>query len=186
MRPEATAIPENREPDGRLRPLDVGPVFYVDPKSGALGMRYAARKRNVIWRDDPATRRAAERLEAILETDPLVLGGRLSPGEGLICNNVLHDRARFDDAAGFSIASGFTIAWIQPGGRIFVARISEILIANPRMTSFFELERVVVEAAKAGEIHLFMDIEPEFPDLPRLWEQELEVAFQRAEPLPRG
>ncbi len=98
MRPDAMAIPENREPDGRLRPLNVGPVFYVDPESGALGMRYTARKRNVAWRDDSVTRRAAERLEVILASDPLVLEGRLSPGEGLICNNVLHDRAAFDDS----------------------------------------------------------------------------------------
>ncbi len=67
-----------------------------------------------------------------------------------------------------------------------MARISELMIANPQMTSFLELERVVVEAAKAGAIHLFMDIKPEFADTPRFWEQELEVAFQRAEALPRG
>ncbi|MGO9743675.1 MAG: TauD/TfdA family dioxygenase [Roseiarcus sp.] len=97
-RPDAMTIPENREPDGHVRPLNVGPVFYVDPESGALGMRYTARKRNVAWRDDSVTRRAAERLEAILDNDPLVLEGRLSPGEGLICNNVLHDRAAFDDS----------------------------------------------------------------------------------------
>ena len=67
-----------------------------------------------------------------------------------------------------------------------MARISELLIANPKMTSFVELERAVAEAAKAGEFHLFMDIKPEFPDTPRLWEQQLEVVFQRAEPLARG
>lgn len=67
-----------------------------------------------------------------------------------------------------------------------MARISELLIANPQMTSFRELELAVVAAAKAGEFHLFMDIKPEFNDLPRLWEQELEVVFQRAEPLRRG
>ncbi len=66
-----------------------------------------------------------------------------------------------------------------------MARISELLIENPRMTSFVDLESAVVEAARAGEIHLYMDIKPEFPDTPRLWEQELEMAFQRAEPLPR-
>ncbi len=67
-----------------------------------------------------------------------------------------------------------------------MARVSDLMIAHPEMTSFLELERAVVEAAKAGEIHLFMDIKPEFADTPRFWEQELEVAFQRAEALPRG
>ena len=66
-----------------------------------------------------------------------------------------------------------------------MARISELLIANPEMTSFEELEAAVVEAALAGEIHLYMDIKPEFPDTPRNWEQELELAFYRAEPLRR-
>ncbi len=67
-----------------------------------------------------------------------------------------------------------------------MARISELMIANPDMRSFAELERAVVEAARSGDIHLYMDIKPEFPDTPRYWEQELELAFQRAEPLPRG
>ena len=67
-----------------------------------------------------------------------------------------------------------------------MARISELMIENPDMRSFSELERAVVAAARAGEIHLFMDIKPEFPDTPRFWEQELEIAFQRAEPLSRG
>ena len=110
--PDAMAIPENVEPDGKVRPLNVGPVFYV--ASGRLGMRYTARKRNVIWREDAVTRRAAARLLEILDSDPLVLKGRLEPGQGLICNNALHDRAAFCDgrapAHGCSIASNSTIA----------------------------------------------------------------------------
>ena len=66
-----------------------------------------------------------------------------------------------------------------------MARVSELLIANSRMHSFTELEDAVVEAARAGEIHLFMDIKPEFPDTPRNWETELELAFYRAEKLRR-
>ena len=66
-----------------------------------------------------------------------------------------------------------------------MARVSELLIANPRMRSFVELEAAVVEAALAGEFHLYMDIKPEFPDTPRNWETELEIAFYRAERLRR-
>ncbi len=62
-----------------------------------------------------------------------------------------------------------------------MARVSDLMIQNPHLRSFEDLERLVVEAAKAGEIHLFMDIKPEFPDTPKLWEQELEIAFYRAE-----
>lgn len=62
-----------------------------------------------------------------------------------------------------------------------MAHVSELLIQNPHMQSFAELEFAVVEIAKAGEIHLYMDIKPEFPDTPRFWERELEIAFLRAE-----
>ena len=66
-----------------------------------------------------------------------------------------------------------------------MARVSELMIAHPEIASFAELEALVVAAAKAGEFHLYMDVKPEFPDTPRFWEQELEIAFQRAEPLRR-
>jgi alpha-ketoglutarate-dependent taurine dioxygenase len=94
-RPDAMAIPESVEADGRVRPINVGPVFYVDPASGRLCMRFTARKRNILWRDDSVTRAAVARLEETLESDPLVLRTRLAPGEGLLCNNVLHDRSAF-------------------------------------------------------------------------------------------
>lgn len=95
MHPAAMTIPANNEENGRVRPENVGPVFFVDPNRGTLGMRYTARKRNIAWRDDALTRRAVSALEHILETDPLVLRTRLHPGHGLICNNVLHDRTGF-------------------------------------------------------------------------------------------
>ena len=66
-----------------------------------------------------------------------------------------------------------------------MAYVSELLIANPKMTSFAELEEAVVEAARRGEIHLYMDIKPEFPDTPRDWEVRLELAFYRAETTTR-
>ncbi len=99
MHPEAMTIPESVEAGGRVRPANVGPVFYVDPRSGALGMRFTARKRNVVWRDNSATRSAVARLEAVLADDPLVLETRLEAGQGLVCNNVLHDRTGFAPSA---------------------------------------------------------------------------------------
>jgi hypothetical protein len=62
-----------------------------------------------------------------------------------------------------------------------MARISELIISHPEITSFKELEELVVQAAKNGEIHLYFDIKPEFPDTPRKWEQQLELSFYRAE-----
>jgi len=100
MHPEAMTIPASVEANGRARPENVGPVFYVDPRSGALGMRYTARKRNVAWRDDPATRAAVAKLEAVLREEPLIVETRLEAGQGLICNNVLHDRTGFAPSNG--------------------------------------------------------------------------------------
>lgn len=101
MHPEILSIPENREPDGRLRPVSTGPVFYPDPGSGRLQMRYTARTRSVAWRDDPASRAAEQALRGLLEQgDPLVQTLRLAAGEGILNNNVLHNRTGFDPAPG--------------------------------------------------------------------------------------
>ena len=99
MHPEAMSIPENIEPDGKVRPVNVGPVFYIDPRTGALGMRYTARTRSISWREDVATQRAVAALTRILAGEPLVLSTRMRPGMGLICNNVLHDRTGFANGA---------------------------------------------------------------------------------------
>jgi len=58
-----------------------------------------------------------------------------------------------------------------------MVQISDILIAHPELASFAELERLVIEAASAGEVHLYFDIKPDFPDTPRKWENRLELAF---------
>jgi len=61
-------------------------------------MRYTARKRNIIWKDDSATKDAVEFLETLMGSDsPYIFRHHLRPGEGLLCNNVLHTRTRFED-----------------------------------------------------------------------------------------
>jgi alpha-ketoglutarate-dependent taurine dioxygenase len=64
-------------------------------------MRYSARKKNILWRDDAATTAAREFLSDLLadENGP-VLRYRLQPGQGLISNNVLHNRTAFEDGPG--------------------------------------------------------------------------------------
>jgi alpha-ketoglutarate-dependent taurine dioxygenase len=96
--PEAMTIPANREGGVEIRPAVGGPVFSVDGESGALHMRFSARARNIVWRDDPATRAALACLAALL-ADPRgpVIRCRLGPGQGIIGNNVLHDRTAFRD-----------------------------------------------------------------------------------------
>lgn len=97
MHPQAMAIPENVEPDGAVRPVSVGPVFFADAESGEMQMRYTARTRSIAWRDDSLTREAVGFLQKTLEKpDPLTISLKFEEGQGVLCNNVLHDRTGFD------------------------------------------------------------------------------------------
>jgi len=59
--------------------------------------------------------------------------------------------------------------------------VSELMIQHPETKSFKQLEEYVAQAARDGEIHLYMDIKPEYPDTPPKWEIQLELVFYRAE-----
>lgn len=99
--PDVMTIPANTERGVETRPAQSGPVFSVDAESGCLHMRYTARTRSIEWRTDVPTRAAVQFLEQLLAGDtPHVFTHRLAGGQGLICNNVLHDRAAFTAAAG--------------------------------------------------------------------------------------
>ena len=95
-RPDAMTIPPNVADGEELRGASTGPVFALD--NGRLTTRYTDRRRNIAWKDDPATTAAVSALREIL-ADPAtpVITARLEPGWGLICNNVLHTRTRFTD-----------------------------------------------------------------------------------------
>lgn len=98
MQPDAMTIPERTDEDGVARAEQTGPVFSVDATSGALHMRYTARTRSIVWKDDAPTRAAVAFLEQLLaHDDGPVFRLTLQPGMGLVCNNVLHDRAGFVD-----------------------------------------------------------------------------------------
>jgi alpha-ketoglutarate-dependent taurine dioxygenase len=94
--PDAMTIPANAEQGAVTRPAQTGPVFSTD--GGALHMRYTARTRSIEWRPNEATRAAVQFLQQILETgSPYVFTLRLAGGQGLVCNNVLHNRSAFTD-----------------------------------------------------------------------------------------
>lgn len=98
MHPEALVIPANVQDGEMIRPERVGPVFSVDAATGALHMRYTARARNIRWRDDPVTAEAVALIGRILDdADAPVFRVRLQAGEGVLCNNVLHNRTGFRD-----------------------------------------------------------------------------------------
>lgn len=94
--PDAMTIPANVADGVELRPASTGPVFSTG--DGALHMRFTARTRSIAWRPDEATRSAVDFLERILDAgSPHVFTLRLEAGQGLVCNNVLHNRSAFTD-----------------------------------------------------------------------------------------
>lgn len=100
MAPDAMDIPPNEDPTLAPRAKRSGPVFSVDAR-GNLHMRYTARTRSIAWKQDAATQAAKAALEALLADASLpIFTHRLAPGEGIVCNNVLHARSAFTDAAG--------------------------------------------------------------------------------------
>lgn len=97
LHPQAMTIPANVINSKEIRPDRTGPVFSVN-LNGSLHMRYTARTRSVNWRDDVVTQEAVACLSEFLASDsPYILRAGLEPGQGLICNNVLHDRSGFDE-----------------------------------------------------------------------------------------
>jgi alpha-ketoglutarate-dependent taurine dioxygenase len=100
MHPAAMTIPPNIEQGEEIRGAQAGPVFSVDESSGSLHMRYSARKRNIEWRDDPVTLEAATRITELLEDESMVFRHQLQAGQGVICNNILHNRTVFSEMAG--------------------------------------------------------------------------------------
>lgn len=97
MHPRAMTIPANVVEGKQLRPDQPGPVFSVHP-DGYLHMRYTDRTRSILWRDDQLTREAVACLKDILHRRTAWhFKGRLESGWGLVSNNSLHTRTRFED-----------------------------------------------------------------------------------------
>jgi alpha-ketoglutarate-dependent taurine dioxygenase len=98
MQPDVMIIPANVEQGREIRAAQSGPVFTLEKDSHALHMRYTARTRSIIWKDDPAVRNAITFLGELLDGDSRwIFRHRLQAGQGIICNNVLHRREAFND-----------------------------------------------------------------------------------------
>jgi alpha-ketoglutarate-dependent taurine dioxygenase len=94
---DAMTIPANVTDGKEIRPARSGPVFSV-LEDGSLHMRYTARTRSIEWSPDPITRAAVKALNDFLgSSSPYIYRATLQPGQGLISNNILHDRSGFDD-----------------------------------------------------------------------------------------
>jgi hypothetical protein len=55
--------------------------------------------------------------------------------------------------------------------------LSQILIANHEVETFEDLQTVIKEAARQGEMFLRFDVKPPYPDTPTDWEERLEATF---------
>ena len=98
MSNDVMTIPANIVDGKEIRPDRVGPVFSVMP-DGNLHMRYTARTRSIIWKEDAVTQAAVKTLGEFLHSDsPYIYRATLQSGQGLISNNVLHDRSGFKDS----------------------------------------------------------------------------------------
>jgi len=97
LQPEAMTIPDNVEADKVIRKAQAGPVFMVK-SDGRLHMRFSARKRNIIWRDTEDTRAAVEMINQLMADEKNVFKIALKAGQGIVCNNVLHNRSGFTDS----------------------------------------------------------------------------------------
>ncbi|MCW9023727.1 MAG: TauD/TfdA family dioxygenase [Gammaproteobacteria bacterium] len=103
MQPDAMTIPPNEEQGKVIRAEQSGPVFSVEPESGHLHMRYTARTRSIVWKQDQLTGQAVKALCEFFSTDSqFVFHHKLESGQGLISNNVLHNRSAFEDSQDIS------------------------------------------------------------------------------------
>lgn len=101
MAPDVMTIPPNIEQGVEIRGARSGPVFSIDERTGSLHMRYTHRMRNIEWKSDSLTQEAVACLREFLASDsPYIFRHRLESGQGVLCNNVLHNRAGFNDVPG--------------------------------------------------------------------------------------
>ncbi|MBI3547000.1 MAG: TauD/TfdA family dioxygenase [Gammaproteobacteria bacterium] len=105
MAPDAMTIPANTETGAQTRAAVTGPVFSIDARDGSLHMRYTARTRSIEWKQDSLTLQAVRFIENLLAGDSAyVFRQRMAAGQGLVCNNVLHNRTAFSDDVDKGIA----------------------------------------------------------------------------------
>jgi len=97
MDERALTIPANEEV-GVEREEQSGPVFSLDKRSNSLHLRYTARTRSIQWDDNPTLKEALKEITQYLESDSrYIFRHKLSAGQGILCNNVLHNRTAFEE-----------------------------------------------------------------------------------------
>ncbi len=101
MQCDVMRIPANIAQGTEIRRTQAGPVFTLDAATRTLHMRYTARKHYIEWKNDLLAQAAVCFLEDLLKNDDrYTFRHRLEPGQGVVCNNVLHNRSAFGNDAG--------------------------------------------------------------------------------------
>ena len=99
MQTDVLTIPPNIENGKEIRGAQSGSVFSLDAQSASLHMRFSARTRNIEWKPDALTQDALACMNSLLNNNnPYVISYRMQAGEGIIANNVLHNRSAFIDS----------------------------------------------------------------------------------------
>ena len=101
---DAMTIPPGTQSSGTARAAQTVPVFSLTGGGDdeRLHMGFTLRSRHIHWKPSSTVRAALAEVRAILnqEDNPYILTQRFAAGEGVICNNVLHNRAAFSHVAG--------------------------------------------------------------------------------------
>ena len=96
---DVLTIPANELHGKVIRQTQTGPVFSLSPH-GRLHMRYSARKKNILWKNDGATKDAIAFLDELFKhNSKYIVKHKLKAGEGIISRNILHCRSAFSDDA---------------------------------------------------------------------------------------
>ena len=90
--PNAFTIPANKGE----RAAQSSPVFRDDPITNGLLMHYTERSQYIRWH--PSCEEALDCLRKLLRTSHYKISHKLAANEGVICNNVLHNRNAFEDS----------------------------------------------------------------------------------------
>lgn len=99
MSANAVTIPAHYQAGNLIRPAYTGPVFSID-RHHNLHMNYTDQGINIHWNSDPTLHAALHYLKDILNADadhPYLFKIKLHSGQGIICNNVLHNRSAFNN-----------------------------------------------------------------------------------------
>jgi hypothetical protein len=99
MQDDLMHIPANLQGRRVIRREESGPVFSLQADSAALNMRYTSRPHNIVWKTDRRSQRALNLVREILMEDAALIDISLRAGQGMVCNNILHGRHAFHDAA---------------------------------------------------------------------------------------